>query len=282
MRTRPKNPKVMRDSSSPSLLFFVMKSEHEMIPGLKTFLKSKGCEVLIDPGGGDFFDVVAVGPKFVGGIELKVKQPWVVLEQAIKRIYYFHWVAVLVPNIKQCRRLMDEKIITERYPDVEYYKWVYDDEDQKDSFGVRGRKKTFIRPHHVMKWWDKVGIWLWDDGDIKIMRPHVVCGPRQKSKHTIKMAKRIVFFQKQGIPNRIAWGHDRGISLMGFQSTFKTMYGKKMIPDQQLLLQFDEGMLDDKIKKINKELEERKRVYEKYKDMDEEEFLEECKKEEEE
>ena len=209
-----------------------MKSEHEMIPVLETFLKSKGCEVIIDPGGGDFFDVVVVGPKRVGGIELKLGQPRKAFEQALTRIYYFHWVAVLLPNENHCWTLIDASNAEAKF-----------------------REKQEGKISNLMRQYLSVGIWHYNmkNKEINILRSHNVVGPRQMSGHTIKMARRIAFYRKQGIPNKIAWGHDRGISLMGFQSPFKTMYGKKMRPDQQLLLEFEAGLLDDEIKKIKEE-----------------------------
>lgn len=168
-----------------------LRSEHEMRGVLKQYLEGHGYEVLFpdDLGGGDFFDCVAVGGT-VGAIELKLTNPKKAFEQAFDRLYYVNWSAVLMPSEKSLNTIL----------------------------------KKYDRPREDRK----VGLLHFTPKAIKAVRKSDVGDPLQPSKHTIKMIRLVVRNKKMGIPNKIAWGHERGISLSGLQYPFKTMYGQKL------------------------------------------------------
>jgi hypothetical protein len=80
--------------------------ERELAPPVERYLRGRGYEVLIDPDGKDYFDLVAWRGEEVGLVELKVSDWRALKVQAAVRRTYSDWVAVALPRRSLAERLL--------------------------------------------------------------------------------------------------------------------------------------------------------------------------------
>jgi hypothetical protein len=80
--------------------------ETELRAPVLAHLSARGERAWAAPDGHDYFDIVSVGPRGIGLVELKVAAAGRVFAQALRRRAYADWVAIAIPSERAARRLL--------------------------------------------------------------------------------------------------------------------------------------------------------------------------------